>query len=90
MKKAEQDRREREGTRPTFTQGRAVMTDAGPRRVSDAIDPPIAFQPNPWTPTSAPLNGHLEPVSKDDYHQFQAGRRGVPLDQRVAQLKGGK
>ena len=36
------------------------------------------------------LHGDLAPISVGDFQHFQAGRRGVPLDQRVAQLKGAK
>ena len=100
LSKAEQDRQQREAP-PTFAQGRAVMTEAGPQRVPDGVPkgvvvngtwhPPAAFQRNPGPPPdeAVPLTGPLERIGEAELRAVRDATRHLTLAQKAARLTNG-
>ena len=88
LKKAEADRLIREATQAAGTTSASYGPPKG-HTGNGVYHQPQSQQHNRQPDAPRLLHGDLAPISAGDFQHFQAGRRGVPLDQRVAHLKGG-
>jgi hypothetical protein len=78
LRKAETDRQARAAAPPPSNGHLQAMR----------VDPPAAFQHNRQPDAPRLLEGELVPISKDDFERAMAERRAIPLEQRLAALKG--